>query len=249
MNPERTELEWTYDPKDLFETPYHHSNAEVEVVFDGGRALGTLKTPTASVSADLEERVRVLVESILAVRQLQVHRAFSLSGPAIYQHSAGRKDVSIRLTGVVALAAVGRVDVAVRDAAGNVLRDSKAERIAQESDLLDVVSPKLACSPILRGLFESYSRSVSDPADELVHLYEIRDGLSAHYGGEAAVRKALRISKADWQRLGLLANIEPLVQGRHRGKHSGGQRVATRAELEDARRLVREWIIAFACTV
>ncbi|HEY3131177.1 MAG TPA: hypothetical protein VGL91_17100 [Acidobacteriota bacterium] len=74
MNPDRTELEWTYDPPDLFEVPYRHSDTEVELVFDGGKALATLKTPTTSVSADLEERVKMLVESILLVRQLQVHR-------------------------------------------------------------------------------------------------------------------------------------------------------------------------------
>jgi hypothetical protein len=249
VNVERTVLEWTYDPQNLFEVPYGHSDAEVELVFDGGRALAILKTPTASVSADLEERVQMLVESILLVRQLQVHRTYSLSGPRIYQHAAGRKDVSIRLAGVVAFTSAGQMDVVARDAASNILHDSKAERIAQHVELLNVVSAKLARSPVLRGLLESYSRSVSDPADELVHLYEIRDRLSAHYGGEQAARNALQITKTRWQRLGLLANVEPLVQGRHRGEHCGGQRAATRAELEEARRLVREWIIAFARTV
>jgi hypothetical protein len=152
--------------------------------------------------------------------------------------------VFIRVAGVMALG--GQADVVARDAAGNILHDSRAERIARDVDLLDAVSPKLACSTVLRRLFESYSRSVANPTDEFVYLYEVRDRLSAHYGGEQAARNALQITKNDWQRLGLLANVEPLVQGRHRGKHSRGQRVATRAELEDARRLVCEWIIAFA---
>jgi hypothetical protein len=32
----------------------------------------------------------------------------------------------------------------------------------------------------------------------------------------------LGISKTEWQRLGALANAEPLEQGRHRGKHPEG---------------------------
>jgi len=43
------------------------------------------------------------------------------------------------------------------------------------------------------------------------------------------------ISTTEWKRLGLLANVEPLEQGRHRGKHAAGRRIATAEELEEAR--------------
>ena len=95
----------------------------------------------------------------------------------------------------------------------------------------------------------SYSRSVSDPSNELIHLYEIRDTLSQHYGGEQKARAALNINHAEWQRLGVLANVEPLEQGRHRGKTIGGHRSASSGELEEARSIVRNWIIAFAQTL
>jgi hypothetical protein len=249
VTPERTEIEWMYEPRDLFEAPYWHSEAEFELLVDGGRALAALNTPTASVPEGLEQRVKVTLDCIFLVRQLQLHRKYTLHGPRTYQHSDGRKNVSIRVGSAAVLVLGGQADVVVKDAAGNVVHDSRAERISRHKALLDSVTPKVGRSPALRSLLESYSRSVSDPDDELVHLYEIRDRLSAHYGGEQFARNALRITKNDWQRLGVLANVEPLAQGRHRGKHRGKQRTATEAELREVRDLVRSWILSFAGTI
>jgi len=83
----------------------------------------------------------------------------------------------------------------------------------------------------------------------LVHLYEIRDALAKHYGDEQSARDALSISKTKWDRLGILTNVEPLEQGRHRGKHPTGRRAATESELDEARQLAWRWIMAFAETV
>lgn len=249
MTTERTELEWVYDPADLFEAPYQHAGIDFDLLVDAGRAVATLRMPRAPVSPELEEKVRAAIERVFLVRQLQVHRKYSLEGPRIYQHSAGRKNISIRVGGTMAAFAAGRADFIMTDAAGNIVRDSKAERIADDSSVLDSMAPKLARSATLRSLLESYSRSVTDPNNELVHLYEIRDALSRHYGSEQSARDALGISKGEWQRLGMLANVEPLEQGRHRGKHPAGRRSATESELNEARQLARRWIMAFARTV
>lgn len=193
--------------------------------------------------------MRGFLDNIFLVRKLQIHREYKLEGPRIYQHSSGHRNVSISLETAAVVVMGGQADFVVRDPVGNIVRDSKAERIAQHTASLDFLVPKLQQSATLRGLFDSYSRSIDDPDDELVHLYEVRDALSRHYGGEVAARDALRIGKAEWQRLGFLANVEPLDQSRHRGKHSHGRRPATDAELEEARNLTREWIIAFARTL
>lgn len=247
--PERTELEWTYEPTDYFEVPYHHSAIEYKVLVGGGHVLATLTTPTVPVSDQLDQQIRAMIDGIFLVRQVQTHRAYTLQGPRTCQYSAGRKDVSIRLGGVSAVATAGQVDVVVRNAAGEVTRDSRSDRIEGRKTLLDSIAPKVVHSQLLRSVLDSYSRSIADPSNELVHLYEVRDSLSAHFGGEQQARDALQIEKTEWQRLGVLANVEPLAQGRHRGKHPGRQRIATATELEDARTIVRGWILSFAATV
>jgi hypothetical protein len=246
MTPERTQLEWTYNPAGFFEVPYEKTTPDFHALINDGKVVVTLTAPIDPVPDHLELRIQKLLEGIFLVRQLQIHQKYALHGPTTHQYLGGRTNVSIRAAGTVVATGFGRADIVVSDATGKILRDSKAERIAEHQQMLDVVAPKLADSTALRTLIESYSRSVSDPEDELVHLYEIRDALSQHYGGERQAREVLGISQKDWQRLGFLANVEPLEQGRHRGKHLANRRVASSGELQEARELVRQWIIAFA---
>ncbi|SRR6266511_3249116 len=77
MTIDRTELEWTYEPKDFFEAPYQYAEVDFELKIESGKALATLTVPTL----DLEARVRSLVESVFLVRQLQLHRSYKLEGP------------------------------------------------------------------------------------------------------------------------------------------------------------------------
>ncbi len=249
MTPERTEIEWTYEPVDLFEAPYQHAGVDFNLLVDAGRAVATLSVPQHPVPPDVEERIRAELDSVFLVRQLQVHRRCSLEGPKFYQHWTGRMDIGIRIGCQALLINGAHVDFIRKDTAGNIISDSRAERIAEHNSVLVSVAPKLVCSAILRSLFESYSRSVSDPKNELFHLYEIRDALSDHYGSGQSARDALGIIDGEWRRLGVLANVEPLEQGRHRGKHPKGRRPATESELNEARQIVRRWIMAFAQTV
>lgn len=246
MNSDRTEIEWVYRPSDLFEVPYRCDAPDWEFLFENGRAIATLRVPEDPVNGRLEDRIRDQIESVLLVRQLQVHRTYQIEGPRTYQHAGGRKHVAIRVGSASLTFSAGHVDIVTTDTTGKVVRDSRAERIAVHESMLRVLAPRAGSSSLLRSLLQSYSKAVSDPANELVHLYEVRDSLSKHFGGEENARMALGISKTEWQRLGSLANVEPLDQGRHRGKHPAGRRSATGAELQEARQIVHEWIEAFA---
>ena len=245
MTAKRTELAWSYLPADLFEAECRFAGGAYELVIKDGQAAATLNAPQDPVNDRLAKVIAEDLEAIFLVRQLQTRRLYSLSGPTIQQHGpGGGTTISVRATD--ATASVGQPDVLIRDQAGNVVADSKAERIATDARMLDAIAPKLARSPLLRGMFRSYSNSLSDAANELVHLYEVRDALAAHYGGEQGARAALGISRSEWKRVGILANDEPIEQGRHRGQHAGELRGATSSELEEARTIVRKWIIAVA---
>jgi hypothetical protein len=251
MIPERTELEWTYQPVDFFEAPYRHADSEFDLVIENGRAVATLRVAQDPVDSDLDDRIGMLLGDLFLVRQLQVHRQYKLQGSRVSQHLADRKRVAIRMSAAagVLLVCGGDVDFVVRDATGNIIRDTKTERIAEHTALLDSMAPKLAGSSTLRGLLTSYSQAITDPDNELIHLYEVRDALAQHFGRQQRACTTLAISETEWKRLGWLANVEPLEQGRHRGRHVAGRRVATTAELEEARGIIRRWITAFSRTI
>lgn len=53
MDPDRTELEWKYEPRDFFEAPYEYAESDFELRIDSGRAIAILIMPV-----DLETHVR-----------------------------------------------------------------------------------------------------------------------------------------------------------------------------------------------
>ena len=139
----------------------------------------------------------------------------------------------------------GRVDITVTDASGKVVRDTKQERIEKKRELAELVAKYSSGEKVLNSMLKSYETSTSDANNELVHLYEIRESLSAAFGGESKARAILGASRANWSRLGQLCNDEPLRQGRHRGKNLDGLRDATEAELSEARNISRLVIEAY----
>ena len=242
----KTELEWPYKPADFFEDPYHWQTAEYTLVADAGVVLVTLSTPSDPIDAGLQDRITKKVKDLFLIRQLLIHRTFELEPMRVYQHAPnGKKAISIGLDGVLAFVGAGQCDVVVRDASGAVVQDTKSERIAEHTKFIDSMMPKLARSPELMALLQSYKDAVDDPDKELAHLYDIIDALGRYYHGQHKARRKLPITKTDWSRLGELANDAPLKEGRHRGRHSK-LRHATTAELNEARTIARQIITAFA---
>jgi hypothetical protein len=160
-------------------------------------------------------------------------------------HPDGRRDVFIEMEpGRVSI--IGHpVDFQLCDKHGNIIADSKRDRIERKKDFADLVSTFRPSDATLVSLLQSYDAAVRDPNNELVHLYEIRDALSVKCGGDEEARSALGISSADWSKLGRLCNKEPLRQGRHRGNISVALRDATESELAEARQIARGMIYAY----
>jgi hypothetical protein len=137
------------------------------------------------------------------------------------------------------------VDIQIIDKDGNVISDSKRDRIEKKKSLAELVATHRATDGLVASMLRSYDAAVRDSKNELVHLYEIRDALSTKFGNESAARSALGISSSQWSRLGQLSNDEPLWQGRHRGKTGGALRDATESELTEARAIARAMIEAY----
>src|SRR5437868_1828158 len=112
------------------------------------------------------------------------------------------------------ICATGHADFIVTDASGRVLRNTKAERIAEQDRFVDLVLNGIPKHPLVSVLLKSYSAAVNDPADEFIHLFEICDALKKHFGDEKKAKKQLGISDTSrknlWGCLGKLANNEPV---------------------------------------
>jgi hypothetical protein len=248
--PVKTDLEYPYKPTDFFEVATTIPTVVGVVVVDGGQAVLTLAEPTDPVEASHLEAATGVVRMVLQARQLLIHEPFVLQGPNISQYRANGSRDRVIIPGTAKIVCRGFApDILVTNAAGEVVKDTKAERLSEHLALVQGLLSKAPNSSTLQRMLQSYSRAVSDPDDELVHLYEIREAATEPYSSETATLIAIGVSKSDWSTLGRLANNEPLRQGRHRGKQTTELRDATEDELDKARRIARMIITAFAETL
>jgi hypothetical protein len=182
------------------------------------------------------------VDARFLAAQVLSHKPYTLSKPNLSKlYPDGRKDAWAFAEGATAVVSGGTVDFVLRDADGNVIHDTRRERIDERIGLAELAARYISDS-VANALLRSYAAAVNDPRNELVHLYEIRDALSEHFGGESAATSAVGVSGTQWSRLGQLANSEPFTQGRHRGKQLGSLRDAAASELSEAREIARRMV-------
>ena len=239
-------FEWQFDPPDYFEAAFTGEFEACKFEIRDGNVVGHLDALEYDRDPTIRQRLLSYITSLFEGIRLQSHKRFEIRGGGLYRvHPDGRTDVTVfpEPAGFVMMA--GNLDLKVTNAEGTVLRDTKQARIDEKRAFALLVASKRGKDKVLDYLLSSYASAVEDPANELVHLFEIREALSGNFGGEPEARKVLSVSANDWSTLGRLANEEPLRQGRHRGRHPAQLRDASKDELETARAVARRLITAY----
>jgi hypothetical protein len=160
-------------------------------------------------------------------------------------HPDGHKDIKIFLEDLVITMSMEAPDIIVKDKYGNVISDSRKERIEKKKKLAELAEKYRQKDSVVGSLLNSYNGAVNDPDNELVHLFEIREAITKKFGKESDAKRTLGIIRTQWSRFGKLANDEPLKQGRHRGKNPGVLRDATDVELREVRGIALNLIEAY----
>lgn len=237
-------LEWQFTPPNYFEEEVSLQRPDYTLKIANGKVECELPTAVYESNPDVKDQIHRMVEDRFLGAQLVTHQPFDLSKPSVTRvNPDGSNHYFVEMHAAVVVS--GTADVRVTDAQGNVLSDSRQERIDYRRRLGDEVEKYRNQDVALSAAMASYSESVRDPNNELVHLYEVRDAFAKRFGGEDRARAALSISKQQWSRLGDLCNNQPLKQGRHRGKDLGALRDATSAEIFEAREIARQMIESY----
>jgi hypothetical protein len=234
-------LEWSYTPADCFEAPVDYTAPSYTVHIENGRVV-------AAFATDQPDSVFPNVHNELEARflgaQIMRNRPFQLSGYNTRRTSSDGSAVVSVSAGITGHAQVGAVDIVIRDAAGNVTSDTKADRVNATNEFAQLAS-KHRNDSVAEALLKSYNGAIDDPSNELTHLYEIRDALAKKFGGDNNACSMLNISRNEWSQFGKLANDDPLYEGRHRGQNVGQLGHATESELNEARGIARKMILAY----
>ncbi|MDO8961581.1 MAG: hypothetical protein Q7V02_05740 [Methylophilus sp.] len=233
------QMEWKYSPETYLEEPIQIEFGDGKLDIKNGVAIAVIDPETFQANESIHEILTNMIENRLHAVQIMTHKDFELSKPTRTDiQEDGKKNYFLELEPGVITISSGMVDFVLHDKDGNVVSDSKRERLDKQYRFATLVDKHRPLDATLDHMLKSYQQSVKDPNDELVHLYEIRDALSNKFGSKDAAIKTLDVTKAEWDVIGKLANTLPLIQGRHRGQSVGALRDADPTELELARKSV-----------
>lgn len=239
-------LQWHFTPEDFFEQ-------EFEVPVDGhvlqvfsGRVDVNIARDLFESDPGIRDRLNEFLKHKFLAVQLLTHLPFELSSPNLVRYEEGG-NLTIFMHALPANvgAFVPAPDFVITDASGNVVRDTRRERIQKKREFGQAAAVLAGIDSLFKSLLGAYGRSVLDPQNELVHLFEIREALVAHFGSEAHVSAELGISKSKLSEFGGICNRSTLSQGRHRGRSIMSLRAATIEELTSARAIAREMITSY----
>jgi len=238
-------VEWTYSPPDYFEKRFRIDNEQYELTIQNGKVEAIINAEHGDPRPELRDQLTTYLRFMFIGIQLISHKPYELSRSSVYcSHPDGKRVIFLEPEPIVATTSVS-VDLTIKDRNGNVIADSRSERIEKKRFLAILAATHSGRDLTARRILQSYSNSVKDPDNELIHLFEIRDALAEAFKGKKNATNALNVSKTRWEGLGKLANNTPLRQGRHRGKKLSELRDATKEELNKARSIAREMVVNY----
>lgn len=230
------QLDWNYSPATYLEEPISLPFDGGIILINDGKAVTVLEPSFFEANKNIGKMLNQLVENRLYAVQILTHRDFELSGPTrVDTLDSGKKVHYLEVQDAVMLTSIASVDLVVKDKDGNIISDSKRDRLKKQQWFAEAVSRYRAGDATLDHMLKSYQMSAKDSGNELVHLYEVRDALTQRFSSKKNAVKELGIENKVWDEIGEIANALPLKQGRHRGKAAGQLREADQAELQRGR--------------
>jgi hypothetical protein len=235
---EQIVVEWNYEPNDYFEDNFTIEYDSCDIEIKSGIATAIITPIHINKIDEIIKKLNQDLESRFLAVQVMTHQKYNLGKPSRYDlKKDGTKNIYVQVEDMVCVLDIPPVDIIISDANGNVISDTKQERIDKKKWFSETSAKFRNKDQTLNQMLKSYSSSVSDPINELVHLYEIRDAVSKKFCVESNTRSKLNITKKEWSDFGLIANKKPLLRGRHRGNNAGELRQADFSELETVRKI------------
>lgn len=235
-------LEWQYEPETFFENSLNLKCDDVNIDVNMGKVISKISTSYINNISEIIDKLNRVLESRFLAVQVMTHKQFILSQPSRTDlNEDGTRILYCEIKECVSISSMCG-DIIVRDCNGNIISDTKKERVEETEWFSKSILKFQEKDKTLKQMLKSYSSAISDPANELVHLYEIRDAVSNRFGGGTQAKRELSITNQEWSNLGSIANNEPLLEGRHRGNNAGNLRPADSTELDIVRKLAHKMI-------
>jgi len=242
-----TILEWTYEPLDFFEEPMDVEILSDSVHMEGGKVRGDFTKAESQMGSKFKNQAHAELERLFASQQIATGKKLRLSGAIlIHELPDGIRVVytSANMTGRATL--TGRIEAITRDKDGNIISETRADRLEEQRKFREKVARCIADFPEpgqnILAMQACLQKSFDDEINCFLYLYEIRDRLETIFGNQ---RKAKRfLGETDWRKLGELANDPTSAASRHRGRATD-HRPPSPSTLREGREAARHLIVAY----
>jgi hypothetical protein len=234
-------LDGIYTPSDFFEEPVSLEREGYTAKLLDGKAEVTLKRTDPLPTTAEQETINQEIEKIFQIRGVVSGQSYTWTGLNLKRHYPdGRRDIWVSAKSALVIVQAKPIDCMLTGKDGTILRDTKAERLARDKAFLDRCLTH-AGDTLLNKLIASFNQAVEDKENMFLHLYEIREALGEHFGGEKKAIEELGVSSSQWSVFGRITNKEPVRESRHRGKYTE-LRPATEEERDQANAFARTLI-------
>lgn len=237
---------WTYKPKDFFTDSIFVEEADYIISIKDGKVELIVEAADDDEVSDTHSKYEYLIESFFMRALLNKRMDYELKVSTLKsKNDDGSSTIYMKMNPIKVSLTTSIVKLGILDEDGNEIIDDEEYKKRKQYELLEKLQKALNKTELLKGLFDSYKNSIKDPENELVHLYEIRDGLHRYFGSNSNSISALGMTAKEWNDLGRLCNGLPLNEGRHRGLYLDQLRDATKEEMKIAREISIKMIEAF----
>lgn len=234
---------WTFSPENALEQTVETKICGYKIRLESGRAEATIDSTDYEEVKKIADEIHASLEALFRGAMIVSNQASKLSEYSISKlHDDGRRDAYLQVKPGSMSLSTFTADVRGVNADGRIVVDTQKDRVERR---LRFALRAVRLSPsdsAMKAILSSYSMSISDPSNALVHIYEIVEALQVKFGGKSEAIFELRLSSTKWNMLSRLCNEPMLAEGRHRGKAVGALRSATSNELKAARELASELI-------
>lgn len=239
-------LKWNYLPKNFFDNNIKFEQSDYLIIINDGIISLTIRDQRLFSEAS-HQNYNDIIESFFISRMLQKRGSYEIKkGEKIIEREDGHSEIIIELEPAkIEVSFSAEIRVIKKDSNGKIIFDSKENDEKVLYDLSAQISTLNKRHPILNKIFKSFKKSITDPENELVYLYEILDAVKVYFNGKEIALKKLKFTKKNWSELSKICNTLPLAQSRHRGQMINKQMMQDQRELDKAREISKKLILAF----
>lgn len=155
-----------------FEETIEISRQDYTMAIEAGKVTAEIDFATFNENPSIRNKLHEVLNNRFLGVQLLSHRPYELSNSKrTFIHPDGHKEFFIELSSALLVMTAGSVDFRQTDKNGNVISDSKQDRIEKKKSLAELVATHKPNDPLVAALLHSYQTAVTDPNNELIHLY------------------------------------------------------------------------------